>query len=63
MTTSQYQEMTSHQIANRRGSLTIPNRQIKEDSQTCLKTLLKKTQEIFYEKKAMLGSDLGYILL
>jgi hypothetical protein len=47
MTTSQDQEMNSGPIADRRESLTIPNRQIKADSQTCLKTLSKKTQEIF----------------
>jgi hypothetical protein len=45
--TSQDQEMTFGPIADRRDSLTIPKRQIKADSQTCLKTLLKKTQEIF----------------
>jgi hypothetical protein len=45
--TRQDQEITSGPIADRRESLTIPNRQIQADSPTCLKTLLKKTQEIF----------------
>ena len=58
--TRQDQEMAFVPIANRRESLTIPSRQIKEDSPTCLKTLLKKTQEIFGQKKAKLKSDLGY---
>ena len=51
MTTSQDQEMNSCPIVDRRESLTIPNRQIKTDSQTCLKTLSKKTQEIFLMKR------------
>ena len=63
MTTSQDQEMNSGPIVDRKESLTIPNRDIKVDSQTCLKNLLKKTQAIFDQKKSMLKSDLGYILL
>ena len=63
MTTSQDQEMNLGPIVDHRESLTIPNRKIKADSQTCLKTLSKKTQEIFYKKKAMLKSNLSYRLL
>jgi hypothetical protein len=63
MTTIQYQEMTSSPIADCKESLTIPNRQIKSNSQACLKTLLKKTQEIFDQKKDMLKSYLGYRVL
>jgi hypothetical protein len=45
--TRQDQEITSGPITDRMESLTIPNRQIQVDSPTCLKTLLKKTQEMF----------------
>ena len=61
--TRQDQEITSGPIADCRESLTIPNRQIKTDSQTCLKTLLRKTQEVFDKTKSMLRSELGYRLL
>ena len=61
--TRQDQEMASGPIADCRESLTIPSRQIRTYSQTCLKTLIKKTKEIFDKKKAMLRSDLGYRLL
>jgi hypothetical protein len=44
MTTIQDQEMNSGPIADCRESLTIPNKHIKAESQTCLKTLSKKTQ-------------------
>jgi hypothetical protein len=47
MTTRQGQEMDSGPIKDHKESLTIPNMQIKVDSQNCLKTLSKKTQEIF----------------
>jgi hypothetical protein len=47
MTTSQDQETKSGPITDCKESLTIPNRNIKADSQTCLKTLPKKIQEIF----------------
>ena len=63
MTTRQDQEMNSGPNADRREWLTIPNKKTRTNSQTCLKTLLKKTQEIFDKKKAMLRSDLGYRLL
>ena len=63
MTTRHDQEMNSGPNADRRESLIIPSKQIKEDSPTCLKTLLKKTQEIFCQKKAKRKSDLGYKLL
>jgi hypothetical protein len=63
MTTSEDQEMNSGPNVDPRESMTIPNRKIKEDSQTCLKTLSNKTQEFFYKKKDMLKSNLGYKLL
>jgi hypothetical protein len=36
---------------DRKDSLTIPNKQIRTDSKTHLKTLMKKTKEIFDKKK------------
>ena len=60
--TSQDQEMNSGPNIDRRESLIVPNRQIKADSQTCLRTLLKKTQEMFGQKKDKLKSDLCYRL-
>jgi hypothetical protein len=47
MTTIQGQEMNLGPITDCQESLTIPNRHIKANSQTCLKPLSKKTQEIF----------------
>jgi hypothetical protein len=63
MMTKQDQEMALGPITNRRESLTILSKNIITDSQTCLKTLIKKTQEIFDKKKAMFRSYLGYRLV
>jgi hypothetical protein len=55
MTTSKDQEMASGLIADRKELLTIPNKLIEADSQTCLKTLLKKNRgKLLMKKKAML---------
>jgi hypothetical protein len=63
MTTRQDQKMAFGPITYCRESLKTPNRKIKVDSPTCLKTLLKKTQEIFDQNKDKLKSDLCYRLL
>jgi hypothetical protein len=63
MTTRQGHEMDFGSIVDRRESLTTPSKNIKVDSPTCLKTLLKKTQEIFDQNKSKLKSNLGYRLL
>jgi hypothetical protein len=55
MMTSKDQEMDSCLITDHKELLTITNKMIEVDSQTCLKTLLRKNRgKILMKKKAML---------
>jgi hypothetical protein len=52
MMTRQDQEMASSPITSHRESLTIPSRQIKEHSPTCIKTLFTKNKRNILSKES-----------
>jgi hypothetical protein len=64
MSTSKDQEMNSDLSEDRKELLTITHKLIEVESQTCLKILLQKNRgKNLMKKKAMLESNLSYILL